>query len=100
MAEKMPETWANLVEARGHGVAGGETLTRSEEADEFLLMGLRLAEGIDLSRYEQLSGRSLSSARMSILQDEGLVAPVGNSRLRATPAGMIVLDAVVADLAR
>jgi oxygen-independent coproporphyrinogen-3 oxidase len=63
-------------------------------------MGLRLAEGIDLARYEQLSGRSLSSARMSILQGEGLVAPVGNSRLRATPSGMIVLDAVVADLAR
>ena len=48
IAEKMPETWANLVEARGHGVTGGEILTRSEEADEFLLMGLRLAEGIDL----------------------------------------------------
>jgi oxygen-independent coproporphyrinogen-3 oxidase len=37
---------------------------------------------------------------VSILQEEGLVAPVGNSRLRATPSGMIVLDAVVADLAR
>jgi oxygen-independent coproporphyrinogen-3 oxidase len=100
IAEKIPETWANLVEAKGHGITGGELLTRSEEADEFLLMGLRLTEGIDLARYEQLSGRSLSSARMSILQGEGLVAPVGNSRLRATPSGMIVLDAVVADLAR
>jgi oxygen-independent coproporphyrinogen-3 oxidase len=98
--EKMPETWANLVEARGHGVIGGETLTRSEEADEFLLMGLRLAEGIDLARYEQLSGWPLSSRRIATLQDESLVAPIGNSRLRATPAGMIVLDALVADLAR
>ncbi|RVA54242.1 coproporphyrinogen III oxidase, partial [Mesorhizobium sp. M7A.F.Ca.CA.004.09.1.2] len=79
---------------------GGEILTRSEEADEFLLMGLRLAEGIDLSRYETFSGRGLSSARLSMLQGEGLVAPIGNSRLRATAAGMIVLDAVVADLAR
>ena len=100
IAEKMPETWANLVEAKGHGVTGGETLTRSEEADEFLLMGLRLAEGIDLDRYEQLSGRPLSPARVSNLRSEGLVAPVGNSRLRATSTGMIVLDAVVADLAR
>jgi putative oxygen-independent coproporphyrinogen III oxidase len=98
--EKMPETWANLVEARGHGVVGGETLTRSEEADEFLLMGLRLAEGIDLARYEQLAGRPLPSKRISVLQDEKLVEPIGNSRLRATSAGMIVLDAVVADLAR
>ncbi|MBA8905283.1 radical SAM family heme chaperone HemW [Aminobacter sp. NyZ550] len=100
IAEKLPERWVELVEQRGHGVVGGETLTRSEEADEFLLMGLRLVEGIDLARYEQLSGKSLSSARLSILQGEGLVAPIGNSRLRATPEGMIVLDAVVADLAR
>lgn len=100
VAEKMPETWANLVEAKGHGVTGGEVLTRSEEADEFLLMGLRLAEGIDLARYEQLSGKGFSPARLSVLQEEGLVAPIGNSRLRATPSGMIVLDAVVADLAR
>ncbi|WP_432285283.1 radical SAM family heme chaperone HemW [Aminobacter sp. BA135] len=100
IAEKLPERWVELVEQRGHGVVGGETLTRSEEADEFLLMGLRLVEGIDLARYEQFSGKSLSSARLSILQGEGLVAPIGNSRLRATPEGMIVLDAVVADLAR
>ena len=98
--EKVPETWANLVEAKGHGVIGGELLTRSEEADEFLLMGLRLTEGIDLFRYEQLAGRPLPARRIASLQDEDLVAPVGNSRLRATPAGMIVLDAVVADLAR
>ncbi|TPN83567.1 coproporphyrinogen III oxidase [Mesorhizobium sp. CU2] len=100
VAERMPETWANLVEAKGHGVTGGEILTRSEEADEFLLMGLRLAEGIDLQRYETFAGRSLSTDRLSVLQEEGLVAPVGNARLRATTAGMIVLDAVVADLAR
>ncbi len=98
--EKMPETWASLVERQGHGIVGGEVLTREEEADEFLLMGLRLAEGIDLARYEQLSGRPLSSRRIATLQEENLVAPVGNARLRATPSGMIVLDAVVADLAR
>ena len=98
--EKMPETWLNLVEARGHGVIGGETLTRPEEADEFLLMGLRLAEGIDLARYETLSGRPFEHKRLAILQEEGLIASIGNSRLRATPAGMIVLDALVADLAR
>jgi oxygen-independent coproporphyrinogen-3 oxidase len=100
IAEKMPETWLNLVEARGHGITGGERLTRSEEADEFLLMGLRLAEGIDVDRYETLAGRPLSSDRVTILRDEDLIEPVGNSRLRATPSGMLVLDALVADLAR
>jgi putative oxygen-independent coproporphyrinogen III oxidase len=100
IAERMPETWLNLVEARGHGVTAGEVLTRAEETDEFLLMGLRLTEGIDLARYEEISGRPFQTPRLSLLQDEGLVEQVGNSRLRATPTGMIVLDAVVADLAR
>jgi len=98
--EKMPETWLNLVEAKGHGVIGGETLTRGEEADELLLMGLRLVEGIDLVRYESLAGQGLDHKRLAALQDEGLIEPVGNSGLRATPAGMVVLDALVADLAR
>lgn len=98
--EKLPEAWLDLVEENGHGVIGGETLTAEEEADEFLLMGLRLTEGIDLARYETLSGRSLSHKRLAVLQGEGLIEPVGNSGLRATPAGMVVLDALVADLAR
>ncbi len=100
IAERRPESWLAMVEQAGHGITGGESLTREEEADEFLLMGLRLAEGIDLVRYERLAGRPLSSRRIALLQEEGLVAPVGNSRLRATPQGMIVLDALVADLAR
>lgn len=100
VAERRPESWLGMVEQLGHGITGGESLTREEEADEFLLMGLRLVEGIDLVRYEKLAGRPLSSRRLAILQQEGLVAPVGNSRLRATPEGMIVLDALVADLAR
>jgi oxygen-independent coproporphyrinogen-3 oxidase len=98
--EKVPETWLAAVEASGHAVADGEVLSRSEEADEFLLMGLRLVEGIDIDRYEELAGRPLSTDRISILRDEDLIEPVGNSRLRATPSGMIVLDALVADLAR
>ena len=63
-------------------------------------VGLRLVEGIDLPRYEALSGRALSNSRIAVLQEEGLVETIGNTRLRATPQGMIVLDAVVADLAR
>jgi len=100
IAEKHPETWLSRVEAQGHGVADGEVLSAQDEADEFLLMGLRLTEGIDLDRYERMAGRPLSANRISILRDENLVEPVGNSRLRATRSGMMVLNALVADLAR
>jgi oxygen-independent coproporphyrinogen-3 oxidase len=100
IAERHPETWAELVEQQGHGTVDGERLTREEEADEFLMMGLRLVEGIDLARFETLSGRTLPRRQLSILQEEGLVAPVGNSGLRATPSGMIVLNSLVTELAR
>ena len=99
ITERNPEKWLQRVESQNHGVIEEESLDRSQQADEFLLMGLRLAEGIDIPRFEQLSGRSLNRKRVSILREEGMIEPVGNSRLRATPAGMIVLDAVVADLA-
>lgn len=93
-------SFVGQVEAFGQGIAGGETLTRQEEADEFLLMGMRLAEGIELARYAALAGRPLDPERLQMLTDEGLVAPVGNARIKATAAGMLVLDALVADLAR
>jgi oxygen-independent coproporphyrinogen-3 oxidase len=97
--EKRPESWLMRVEAAGNGLTVDEKLTSGEIADEFLLMGLRLAEGIDPERYTALSGRTLDPKRISILRDEGAVETTANGRLRVTPSGFPVLDAVVADLA-
>ena len=97
--EKRPESWLMRVEASGHGVITDDTLTREEMADEFLLMGLRLTEGIDAARYAQLAGRPLDPQRIDFLAGHGLVETDATGRLRVTPAGFPVLDAVVADLA-
>jgi putative oxygen-independent coproporphyrinogen III oxidase len=97
--EKRPESWLMRVEASGHGVVTDEVLTRSERADEFLLMGLRLAEGIDAGRFEALAGRALDPDRIDALRAHGLVQMEADGRLRVTPEGFPVLDAVVADLA-
>jgi len=97
--EKRPETWLSRVEAQGHGVTTDEVLTLSERADEFLLMGLRLAEGIDLTRYEQIAERALAPERIAALHRHGLVETNCTGRLRVTRSGFPVLDAVVADLA-
>ena len=94
-----PESWLMRVEAGGHGLVSDETLTRAEQADEFLLMGLRLAEGIDPARYAALAGHPLDEARIASLRGEGFVEAMPDGRLRVTPAGFPVLDAVVADLA-
>ncbi len=97
--EKRPETWLMRVEAQGHGVTTDELLNSEERADEYLLMGLRLAEGIDPKRYEMLSGRALDPRRIAILTDEGAIVVDANGRVRVTAEGFPVLDAVVADLA-
>jgi len=97
--EKRPEAWLMRVEAIGHGLVTDDMLTGEERADEFLLMGLRLAEGIDPRRYEALAGRSLDPKRIATLQAEGAVETTPDGRLRVTLSGFPVLDAVVADLA-
>lgn len=97
--ERKPEGWLALVEAEGHGMVDQELLEREAQADELLLMGLRLKEGIDLARWNSLSGRDLDPDREQFLIDHGFIERLGNSRLRCTPAGMLILDAVVADLA-
>ncbi len=97
--EKRPETWLTRVEADGHGLITDDMLTRDEIADEFLLMGLRLAEGIDTVRFEELAGRPLDAGRIGALREHGLIETTTQGRLRVTLFGFPVLDAVVADLA-
>jgi putative oxygen-independent coproporphyrinogen III oxidase len=97
--DKRPESWLMRVEATGSGLIVNEPLTASETADEYLLMGLRLAEGIEPARFTALSGRELDPKRIAILREEGAVEATADGRLRVTQSGFPVLDAVVADLA-
>jgi putative oxygen-independent coproporphyrinogen III oxidase len=97
--DKRPEAWVMRVEANGHGVMTDDELNSEERADEFLLMGLRLAEGIDPKRYAAISGRALDPKRIALLREEGAIVVDADGRLRVTQEGFPVLDAVVADLA-
>ena len=99
VTEKHPESWLGLVEQRGQGLASQDLLSMEEEGDEFLLMGLRLREGVDVSRYAALAGRGLDDRRVRDLVGEGLIARRQGQRLAVTREGFPVLDAVVADLA-
>ena len=97
--ERHPEMWLTIVEGEGHGIVSDESLSSEEQGDEFLLMGLRLNEGIDPARFETLSGRSLDRSRIESLIVDGLVERSSSGRLRVTREGFPVLDMVVADLA-
>ena len=97
--ERTPETWLKLVAESGHGMVETTELTASEQADELLLMGLRLREDINLKRWGALAGRGLDPDRTGFLIHHGMIEQMDADRIRCTPAGMLVLDAVVADLA-
>ncbi len=94
-----PEAWLRQVEKQGHGITEVERLSAEAEGDEFLLMGLRLTEGISPARFAALTGRELAEDRVRVLQEEGLVEQTRTGRLRVTRSGFPVLDAIVADLA-
>jgi len=96
---RTPEEWLKSVGEHGHGMVERDALETDEQADEMLLMGLRLREGLDLARWSTLSGRGLDIEREEFLIQHGFIERLGNSRLRCTPSGMLILDAVVADLA-
>lgn len=98
-SERRPESWLLRVENNGHGLIADEPLTRAERADEFLLMGLRLAEGIDPDRFALLAGRPLDERRIAMLRGDSFVEMTRTGRLRVTREGFPVLDAIVADLA-
>jgi putative oxygen-independent coproporphyrinogen III oxidase len=99
LTERHPETWQDGVEQGGQALVLDAALTRQETADEMLLMGLRLREGIVPERYFALSGRTLPTGRLDFLTEQGLVERRGGGRLRATRDGWLVLDSVVAELA-
>ena len=97
--ERHPETWWQMAMSNGHGITEKFVLDREEVGDEFLIMGLRLKEGISHRRFEELSGRSIKHSQIEFLKNLGFIEILDDHSLRATPEGFLVLDAVVADLA-
>ncbi|WP_298350827.1 radical SAM family heme chaperone HemW [Rhodoblastus sp.] len=97
--EPHPEMWLTVVESEGTGLIEDEALSLEEQGDEFLLMGLRLTEGIDPARFQALTGKRFEASRVADLIANGMVEYTRQGRIRVTSEGFPVLDAVVADLA-
>jgi putative oxygen-independent coproporphyrinogen III oxidase len=95
--ERVPERWLERVGRDGHGFAEWSEIAPAEAAREHFLMNLRLVEGIDLAAYRARWSTAPDPARIAAIAAENLVALEG-SRLRVTPAGMLVLNAVIAAL--
>lgn len=73
VTERNPEEWMALAESHGHGLTEKTEISREQQADEMLLMGLRLREGIDLERLAALGGVRPAPAALSHLRGLGLI---------------------------
>lgn len=96
--ERLPERWRDKVVQQGHGYTEISEISQSDAAREHLLMNLRLTEGLDLADYGRRWGVAPASPRIADLIAQGLLMQHEN-RLRATPRGLLVLNAVIAALA-
>jgi putative oxygen-independent coproporphyrinogen III oxidase len=98
IAERHPETWRDLVRTQGHGIVSDTVVPPVDQASEYLLMGMRIAEGIDMDRYAALAGREIDSSKLAGMKSMGLIKRNGQ-QLMATADGRKLLNAVIAELA-
>jgi oxygen-independent coproporphyrinogen-3 oxidase len=92
-----PQVWLDAVDRRGSGESLRAEVTPREQAEEYLMMSLRLAEGTEVSRFNALGAEPLPAQKLRELEELGLVEQEGG-RLRATAAGRPVLNGVLRSL--
>jgi oxygen-independent coproporphyrinogen-3 oxidase len=97
--EKHPETWRTNVGKQGHGIVEDSIVLPVDQASEYLIMGLRVSDGIDLTRYENLKGQPMDPTKIAGLKSMGLIKREG-SRLMATRQGRRLLNALITELAQ
>ncbi len=95
--EPVPAKWLVQVEAQGHGLIARETIAPASAAEEMLMMGLRLNEGVSLKRFEEVSTRKIDPERISFFAEKNLIT-VTADQLTTTPSGRLVLNRLLAEL--
>ena len=96
---RKPENFLSALRRNGHGLAEEEALSAGEAADEALVMGLRLREGIDANALEARFGRKVvDTSRVERLVESGQIRKDG-ARIALTPSGRLVLDRILAEIA-
>jgi putative oxygen-independent coproporphyrinogen III oxidase len=98
---KAPALWLKRVDSKGSGTQEEEALPANARAEELIMMGLRLTEGIEKERFFRLSGQALSTIidplALARLIRDGYLAETA-SHLTATPSGRLALNAVLREL--
>jgi len=97
VTKRMPAKWLASVQTDGHGLVVKEQITPLHSAEEMMLMGLRLNEGVSLARYADLAGAPVDPGRLAQFADDGLLTQA-DDRLTATPSGRLVLNKLLGEL--
>jgi oxygen-independent coproporphyrinogen-3 oxidase len=96
---RKPENFLSALLRNGNGLAEEEALTVQEAADEALVMGLRLREGIDADALKKRFGKAIvDRTRVERLVESGHLEKDG-ARIALTASGRLVLDRVLAEIA-
>ncbi len=103
LRRKKPEAWLAGIAEHGHGMESETPLTIPERTTEALVMGLRLAEGLNAARFAARAGVTLAEAirpdAAARLAAQGLIT-ADTQGLRLTAAGWPLANAVLAEIAR
>ncbi len=91
-----PGAWLSQVQRTGNGDLSRDALSHDEQFAEFLLMGMRLRDGVEINRFAQLSNPLIHN-KIHSLVDMGMVSLTDN-RLMLTPKGYPLLNAVLREL--
>lgn len=98
---RKPENWLAALTRNGHGVCEERDLPPAERAGEALMMGLRLRDGVDLADIAARTctdrHKLTNEAALSRLVAGGLLSREG-ARIALTPAGMLLLDGILAEI--
>ncbi|MFY8147368.1 MAG: radical SAM family heme chaperone HemW [Rhodobacter sp.] len=97
-ALRPPAAWLDAVEKRGTGELPRDEIAPVDRAREYILMSLRLNEGLDLARLQAISGLSLPPAAVTDLCALNLIT-IDEGRVQTTRQGRMVLNAVIRRLA-
>ena len=92
-----PEEWLTKVDNQGSGESCLSELSQEQQATEMVMMGLRLNEGVNFKRFENLSGSSFSEEKLSFLKSIQLIEQK-KGNIIATFSGRKVLNSVLAEL--
>lgn len=92
-AWSMPNKWLLETES-GHAEKPMIGLSPGEQGSEYVMMGLRLSEGIDEGRYEAISGETFDANRLAHLEEIGMITREGRT-IRASAQGRMVLNSVL-----